>query len=833
MPENASEGSGAPGPERVRLLMDLAACLAAWRRSLAQGVRPSDPSVAGLRGLTGELQAQLPRVGFGGIAFHLGELVKRYDAWGAQGDVREPMDALAHLSEQARLSLSPNEQAQLTRGPGSSVPPAPPPMVTAGGRRGAEGDSRRSHSGVIASGLSSGPESIRPPRLLDSANLGKNEKAAALPPFVGVGVGVQLGRAEGAPQQPMAPPLAAPAPSAPPVGVVRPPSAAPFEIASPPPARPGNAPNLLVRSMLGLRAFGRPAKAGPSVGPEPAPAQVSGEHSASLLGLKRNASSPGFREPSTPPPLLNRSPSGLPPLPPGPALPRPAQHSASSSGSGPRNVQDLLSGIERPRGERRSERPRSGLLRQREEDGGSWRMGAIALAVLALALGGLTTLIIVLTREPDDSGRKGSAPAESAQPAEQSSAAAPEDLPRPKLLNENESFRALIAQVHGRGKESPQLRALVDEHAALAARAVAQKCEGTKAACEEWAKIRESVLGNESVRRVAPRRAAGSPDRVRSRWLVGMKLPDIPVEDDRRVQRSFEFYTENPVGRETFQAMLFRCGAHRDLIQSTLIRHGLPADLLAIVFAESGCEPQATSPVGAAGLWQFMPATARAYHLRVKEGVVDERRSPPKSTEAAVRYLRDLHDKLIVYEKQREHARVWDLVFASYNMGPFALVARIERAGGDASFWDLVDADLLPDETSQYAPAVQAIALILNNLQRLKFAGLQIRAPQITSDLEVAPGTRLTLIARAAATSVNQVRSMNLDISGDVTPDVPNFAVQVPKDVVWQARDMLKELIARGDNADMCVAPDFDWGRQRFSKEMAAACQRRLGSSSP
>ncbi|HEY8943222.1 MAG TPA: hypothetical protein VIM73_03120, partial [Polyangiaceae bacterium] len=215
------------------------------------------------------------------------------------------------------------------------------------------------------------------------------------------------------------------------------------------------------------------------------------------------------------------------------------------------------------------------------------------------------------------------------------------------------------------------------------------------------------------------------------------------------------------------------------------------------------------------------------YHLRVKESVIDERRSPPKSTEAAVRFLRDLHDKLVVYEKHG----VWDLVFGAYNMGPFAMVARIERAGGDVSFWDLVDADLLPDETSQYSPAVQAVALILNNLQRLKFAGLQMRAPQLTSDLEVAPGTRLGQIARAASTSVNQLRTLNLDISGDRTPDVPNFAVQVPKDVVWQARDTLKELIARRDDADLCVPPEFDWGRQRFTKEMSSACQRRLAAS--
>jgi hypothetical protein len=78
--------------------------------------------------------------------------------------------------------------------------------------------------------------------------------------------------------------------------------------------------------------------------------------------------------------------------------------------------------------------------------------------------------------------------------------------------------------------------------------------------------------------------------------------------------------------------------------------------------------------------------------------------------------------------------------------------------------------------------------------------------------------------------NTRDLRAMNLDISGETTPDIPNLAIQVPKDVVWQARDTLKELIANRDQMDQCVPPTFDWGRQRFTKEMAAACQRKLGA---
>ena len=65
-----------------------------------------------------------------------------------------------------------------------------------------------------------------------------------------------------------------------------------------------------------------------------------------------------------------------------------------------------------------------------------------------------------------------------------------------------------------------------------------------------------------------------------------------------------------------------------------------------------------------------------------------------------------------------------------------------------------------------------------------------------------------------------------------MVPLIPGgaIAVQVPKDVVWQARDTMKELLASKDGADQCVPPSFDWGKQRFTPEMDGACQKRLAA---
>jgi hypothetical protein len=123
----------------------------------------------------------------------------------------------------------------------------------------------------------------------------------------------------------------------------------------------------------------------------------------------------------------------------------------------------------------------------------------------------------------------------------------------------------------------------------------------------------------------------------------------------------------------------------------------------------------------------------------------------------------------------------------------------------------------------------------LENLQKLKFASVQMRSPEVTADLDAPPGTRLGLIARAASTSVNQIRTLNLDLKADVIPTIPGqrFSIQVPHDSVWQARDQLDELIAQGSYDDQCVADNFDWGKQQFSKELRDECRRRLGANAP
>jgi Transglycosylase SLT domain len=710
-------------------------------------------------------------------------------------------------------------------------------------------------------------ESLAPPPLLSSLTLRPSglpppgpplpqAPAAMEPPrlltFAGEPAAPPAAQPRGPHERPLpvsAPPpppiiVKGPAAPAPPPAIFGGAAAQPTPVPTEPPAQPAlgpaaaspgrlRQPNLLVRSVLGLRAFGR--KEGGSDAPPPGlsaapapPAAPGAPRAESLLGLGRPASSAA---PASLPPPVAGGYGGLAALRDAPSLaprnslspPSPLERLAPGSGAhAPARPRTGATGIERPQPAPR--RRGGGRLRQRGEPGEHrWWIGALAALGICLVVLGVVLVVVMVTRRGDDAGSAAAALAGSAAVAAASAAEVPpasdSGLPRSRLLTDDERLRSLLAQVHGRGKETAELRALLDEQAATAAQALQPGCVG--AHCTALAEVGKVVTATGKKR---VKRRSKAPDAMRSRWLAGLEMPEIPVEDDPRVQRRFEFYTENPLGRETFQQMLFRCGAYKDAIQSSLIRRGMPKDLIAVAFAESGCYPLAKSPAGAEGLWQFIPDAARAYHLRIIEGVVDERHSPQKATEAAIQYLSDMYAKF----------GEWDLVFSAYNMGPFGLAARLERVEGeDVGFWELVDAEMLPGETSEYAPAIQAIALILNNLQRLKFGAIQMRAPQMTMDLPVPPGTRMTMVARAAAMSLEELMRLNLDIKGTSSPGVQGFAVQVPKDSVWQAREALAELVKTGDDSDLCAPAGFDWGRQRFTPEMQEACKRSLGVRAP
>ncbi|MFL5811136.1 MAG: lytic transglycosylase domain-containing protein, partial [Flavisolibacter sp.] len=114
-----------------------------------------------------------------------------------------------------------------------------------------------------------------------------------------------------------------------------------------------------------------------------------------------------------------------------------------------------------------------------------------------------------------------------------------------------------------------------------------------------------------------------------------------------------------------------------DKINTIFAEKNLPVELKYLAVIESDLKTSATSRVGAAGPWQFMPTTARELGLKVNRSV-DERRDFAKSTKAAAKYLSSLYSQY----------NDWLLVIASYNCGPGVVNTAIRKSGSH-NFWDL------------------------------------------------------------------------------------------------------------------------------------------------
>lgn len=127
---------------------------------------------------------------------------------------------------------------------------------------------------------------------------------------------------------------------------------------------------------------------------------------------------------------------------------------------------------------------------------------------------------------------------------------------------------------------------------------------------------------------------------------------------------------------------------------------GVPAELVWQAEAESSFNPAARSPVGALGLYQFMPATAQQYGLRLSPE--DERLDALKNARAAAKYLKTLHGRF----------GNWPLAFAAYNCGE-GRVSKTLRAHGGKTFDDIHDK--LPAETRMYVPKIAALVQIREN----------------------------------------------------------------------------------------------------------------------
>ena len=267
--------------------------------------------------------------------------------------------------------------------------------------------------------------------------------------------------------------------------------------------------------------------------------------------------------------------------------------------------------------------------------------------------------------------------------------------------------------------------------------------------------------------------------------LATLAMPDLRIPVTRRTMRFVRFFAKTEGGRAIFGDRFQRSGRYRPMIEHTLREAGLPEDLVWLAAVESGFDPRAVSPAGAAGLFQFMPETGALYGLDQSQWV-DERRSLRRSGVAAVAHLRDLYERF----------GRWDLALAAYNAGietvlrGMARVAETRPPGAPQTpigFAELAQQKLLPEETANYVPQIVAFAIVANNRARFGLDGFHADPSLEMGEIAVPEGTRLRTIARAAGIPTRLLREYNPELLRDRTPPFGgDYIIHLPAERVQQ-----------------------------------------------
>ena len=194
----------------------------------------------------------------------------------------------------------------------------------------------------------------------------------------------------------------------------------------------------------------------------------------------------------------------------------------------------------------------------------------------------------------------------------------------------------------------------------------------------------------------------------------GAETYSIPPEFLGNVKRFVQQY-EGP-NRPNMARALGEASQQMKTMRQIFEHNSLPPDLAYIVLVESALTGDSVSPAGAVGLWQFTPATARDYGLKVGGGV-DERLDTTKSTRAACKYIRNL---ILDFGSGSSVM----LALAAYNLGPSRVRAAVHKVNDpikQRSFWYLYRVRAVPPETREYVPKVIAAMIIGRHPERHGF----------------------------------------------------------------------------------------------------------------
>ena len=257
---------------------------------------------------------------------------------------------------------------------------------------------------------------------------------------------------------------------------------------------------------------------------------------------------------------------------------------------------------------------------------------------------------------------------------------------------------------------------------------------------------------------------------------------DFPLVVNDYVAGFISYFSNSQAGHAHLLRSLERAGRYKDMISKNLAAEGVPQDLIYLAVAESGFQPQAMNArTGAGGMWQFMPF-ANAYGLE-RNGWVDERFDPEKSSKAYARYMKMLYGQF----------GDWYLAMAAYDWGPGNVQRAVMRTGY-ADFWELYRRGVLPGETKNYVPGIIAAIIMAKNPEKYGLDKLSPDPPVISDTVTVDYSIDLPLVADLTGASLQEIVALNPSLLRLSTPQDSLFDLHIPPGTLDTFQTRVKEI---------------------------------------
>jgi membrane-bound lytic murein transglycosylase D len=265
---------------------------------------------------------------------------------------------------------------------------------------------------------------------------------------------------------------------------------------------------------------------------------------------------------------------------------------------------------------------------------------------------------------------------------------------------------------------------------------------------------------------VVTENAAIAKHRYDDVWLRIRSQLTIEVPDNKEVAKWRDYYLSHPNFMVTISQ---RAEPFLYYIVEEIEKRGMPLELALLPIVESSYIPYGVSHMSAAGLWQFMPISAKRFNIE-QNWWYDGRRDVVESTRGALDYFQFFHNSF---------KGDWLNAVAAFNSGEGRVgraIKKNRKANLSTDFWSLN----LPNETTHFVPKLLAIADILKRADELNYTFTPIKNSPAIAIVNINSQLDISLAAKWAEIDAKTLFRLNPGLNRWATAPDSEYQLMIP-----------------------------------------------------